>query len=231
MKHFVISSISASLLLCLPCLAQSGAIIPEHGSGHATQPTCVILKRMGPADQVTSHLYSFGIRGKQFQYIEGKLPDGFPFHGRLTDHDVRNLQARGTEVLVLEPHYTTDDLKQARADCRGETGKTPNQSEAKAVPAETPAGDPPLTNAAEKSAATAVTSTSSASAKLSITSSPVGADIMVDGNFVGNTPSDVQLPDGQHTILVKKSGFKEWERKMKISGGSNIHLNAELEVK
>ena len=33
----------------------------------ASSEPCVILKRMGPADEVTSHLYSFGIRGKQFQ--------------------------------------------------------------------------------------------------------------------------------------------------------------------
>jgi hypothetical protein len=235
MKHFAIASISLGVLLCAPCLAQSGTVIPQHGAGHAIEPTCVILKRMGPADQVTSHMYSFGIRGKQFQYIEGKLPDGFPFHGRLTDHDVRNLQARGAEVLVLETHYTTDDLKQARADCRGETGKTPNQSEAKSTPTETPSTDPPgpAHAAAEKpvAAASAATSNASASAKLSVTSAPVGADIVVDGNFVGNTPSDVQVPDGEHTIAVKKSGFKDWERKMKISSGSNVHLNAELEIK
>ena len=36
-----------------------------------TGSTCVILKRMGPADQITSHLYAFGLRGKQFQYVEG----------------------------------------------------------------------------------------------------------------------------------------------------------------
>jgi hypothetical protein len=114
--------------------AQSGAVIPQGGAGHAGQASCIILKRMGPADEVTSHLYSFGIRGKQFQYVEGKLPEGYPFHGRLTDHDVRNLEARGTEVRVLEAHYTADDLKQARADCRGETGKTPIQSEAKPHP-------------------------------------------------------------------------------------------------
>lgn len=239
MKHFTIALISLGLLMCAPCVAQSGAIIPEHGAGHANQPTCVILKRMGPADQVTSHFYSFGIRGKQFQYVEGKLPDGFPFHGRLTDHDVRNLQSRGTEVLVLEPHYTTEDLKQARADCRGETGKTPNQAEAKATPTEAPVDPPAVAPAAAPAAALAAVPASaaasapasSASAKLSVTSAPVGADIMVDGNFVGNTPSDVQLPEGEHTIVVKKSGFKEWQRKMKISGGSNVHLNAEMEVK
>jgi hypothetical protein len=91
---------------------------------------------MGPADEITSHLYSFGIRGKQFQYVEGKLPDGFPFHGRLTDHDVRNLQGRGAEVIVVNQDFSSEDLRQARADCRGETGKTPMQADEKGKPSQ-----------------------------------------------------------------------------------------------
>jgi len=178
---------------------------------------------MGPADQVTSHLYSFGIRGKQFQYIEGKLPEGFPFHGRLTDHDVRDLQARGAEVMVLDAHYTADDLKQARADCRGETGKTPNQSEAQGPPAQSPA--PPTSVPVPVTAMQA----NAASGKISITSSPDGADIEVDDSFVGNTPSEVQVAEGEHSVAVKKVGFKDWQRKLKVNGGSNIHLSADLE--
>ncbi len=65
--------------------------------------------------------------------------------------------------------------------------------------------------------------------KLSVISVPDGADIEVDGSFVGNTPSDVQVEEGDHTISVKKSGFKDWERKLKVSAGSNVRLNAELE--
>ena len=71
--------------------------------------------------------------------------------------------------------------------------------------------------------------TAPASAKLQLESDPSGADIQVDGSFVGNTPSDVQVPEGEHIIAVKKAGFKDWERKMKVSGGSNVHLNAVLE--
>ena len=67
------------------------------------------------------------------------------------------------------------------------------------------------------------------SAKLQIDSTPPGADIEVDGSFVGNTPSDVQLEAGDHTVLVKKSGFKDWQRKMKSSAGSSVHIGAELE--
>jgi hypothetical protein len=65
--------------------------------------------------------------------------------------------------------------------------------------------------------------------KLSIVSIPDGADIELDGSFVGNAPSDVQVAEGDHTVTVKKTGFKDWERKMKVSGGSSVHLNAELE--
>jgi hypothetical protein len=69
----------------------------------------------------------------------------------------------------------------------------------------------------------------SSTAKLQIESIPPNADIEIDGNFVGNTPSDVQVVEGDHTLFVKKSGFKNWERKLKSSAGSNVHVNAELE--
>jgi len=67
------------------------------------------------------------------------------------------------------------------------------------------------------------------SAKLQIDSSPPGADIEVDGSFVGNTPSEVQIAAGDHTVVVKKSGFKNWQRTLKSSAGSSVHLTAELE--
>ena len=69
----------------------------------------------------------------------------------------------------------------------------------------------------------------SVAAKLQLESDPPGADIELDGSFIGNTPSDVQVAEGEHTVSVKKTGFKDWERKLKVSGGSSVHLNAELE--
>jgi hypothetical protein len=67
------------------------------------------------------------------------------------------------------------------------------------------------------------------SAKLQLDSDPSGADIQMDGSFAGNTPSDVQVSEGSHTITVKKAGFKDWERTLKVSSGSNVHLSAQLE--
>jgi PEGA domain len=64
--------------------------------------------------------------------------------------------------------------------------------------------------------------------QVSVASAPAGADIEVDGSFVGNTPSTIDLPAGDHTVAVSKNGYKTWARKMKSNGG-NVNLNVELE--
>jgi hypothetical protein len=66
-------------------------------------------------------------------------------------------------------------------------------------------------------------------AQLQISSSPDGADIEIDGSFVGNTPSNVGVTAGQHDIAVKKVGFKPWERKIAVSSGQ-VNVNAVLEA-
>jgi hypothetical protein len=87
----------------------------------------------------------------------------------------------------------------------------------------------PAEEAARPATASPAAVPARSTAKLSITSVPDGADIEVDGNFSGNTPSDIEVPEGEPTITVKKSGYKDWQRKMKVVAGSSIHLNAEME--
>lgn len=89
-----------------------------------------------------------------------------------------------------------------------------------------PAGSAPQQT---QTASSPAQSASPTFAKLQIESSPPGADIEVDGSFVGNTPSEVQVAEGDHTVVVKKAGFKNWERTLKSSAGSSVHLSAELE--
>lgn len=67
-----------------------------------------------------------------------------------------------------------------------------------------------------------------ATARVSVASTPDGADIEIDGSFVGNTPSTIEVAPGEHTVTVTKSGFKPWTRKAKISGGE-IRMAVELE--
>ena len=68
------------------------------------------------------------------------------------------------------------------------------------------------------------------SAKLRLESDPAGADIEIDGSFVGNTPSGVDVATGEHSIAIKKAGYETWERKLRVTGG-DINLSAELEKK
>ena len=72
-----------------------------------------------------------------------------------------------------------------------------------------------------------MTETSSAS-RISVSSISANADIEVDGSFVGNTPSSVEVTPGEHSVVVKKTGYKNWERKLKVTGGS-VNVSAELE--
>jgi len=65
-------------------------------------------------------------------------------------------------------------------------------------------------------------------ASLSIESTPSGADIEIDGAFVGSTPSTVNVGPGSHQIAVKKKGFAEWTKALSVTGGM-VQLNAELE--
>jgi len=68
---------------------------------------------------------------------------------------------------------------------------------------------------------------SGVASNLAINSTPTGADIYLDQNFVGNTPSTVNVPAGKHSVLVRKTGFQDWVREMNFSGGS-ITLTAEM---
>ena len=85
-------------------------------------------------------------------------------------------------------------------------------------------GTTPTNAAAAPSASPAV------QASLAIESTPPGADIEVDGGFVGNTPSTVNISLGSHSIVLKKMGFTDWNKTLNVTGGT-VHLAAELEQK
>ncbi len=62
-----------------------------------------------------------------------------------------------------------------------------------------------------------------------VKSTPEGADITVDGKYVGSTPSSLRLPSGDHQISIEKAGFKLWQRTLTVSAGGNITIDATLE--
>ncbi len=75
--------------------------------------------------------------------------------------------------------------------------------------------------------ATAPPAAASGSAPITITSDRSGADIEVDGVFVGNTPTTIPLPSGVHQVSVR-SGNNVWQRNLQVTSGSTVTVNAQL---
>lgn len=70
--------------------------------------------------------------------------------------------------------------------------------------------------------------TQPATVKVTVDPGVSGAEIEVDGEFVGTTPSTIDLTPGEHDIKISKAGYKVWQRKMNVSGGS-INVSPQLE--
>jgi hypothetical protein len=62
---------------------------------------------------------------------------------------------------------------------------------------------------------------------LTLTSTPDGADVEVDGAFVGTTPSTIPIASGDHSVRVSKKGYQPYEKHLHTSGGM-INLHADL---
>jgi hypothetical protein len=56
--------------------------------------------------------------------------------------------------------------------------------------------------------------------QLDVSSTPVGADIFVDGRFVGQTPGTLEISEGEHTVDVRKKGYAIWQRRVVVSSGT-----------
>jgi quercetin dioxygenase-like cupin family protein len=61
-----------------------------------------------------------------------------------------------------------------------------------------------------------------------VTSTPAGADIHVDGSYVGATPSDIDLTCCWHDMTISKPGLKPWTRRLRNTGGQ-VNITADLQ--
>jgi hypothetical protein len=66
-------------------------------------------------------------------------------------------------------------------------------------------------------------------ASVDFNSNPPGADILIDGNVVGNTPSTLHVDAGRHVIQLRIGGYRSWTRTMVVEPGSSPSIRATLE--
>jgi uncharacterized protein (TIGR02266 family) len=132
-----------------------------------------------------------------------------------------------------EPKPAAADTAKAEAPKPAEAAK-PNEKAAEAKPPADKSSETP--KPAEKPAETAAAAPS-APPMLKITSTPAGAEVVIDGVPVGTTPfsSKDVTPDGTHAISLKKDGYETHERMISGSdwsrgrgGAQSLKFNVKL---
>lgn len=89
--------------------------------------------------------------------------------------------------------------------------------------------DSALKNASPAPSQTASPPVSDATVLVQVSSDPSGADIALDGDYAGSTPSQIKLKPGAHSIKITKKGFQPWERSINVQSGESRSIAAELE--
>ena len=65
---------------------------------------------------------------------------------------------------------------------------------------------------------------------VSIESEPAGADVFLDGAFVGSTPlPNYGIAAGEHVLEISRTGFAKWNRKLLVTMGVPTRVRATLE--
>ncbi|MGA7216686.1 MAG: PEGA domain-containing protein [Candidatus Sulfotelmatobacter sp.] len=65
--------------------------------------------------------------------------------------------------------------------------------------------------------------------KCNFASTPAGAEITLDGKYVGSTPSEIGLGPGTHAIVLFVPGFALWKRDLTVLPGSELTVSAVLQ--
>jgi PEGA domain len=65
--------------------------------------------------------------------------------------------------------------------------------------------------------------------RCNFTSTPPGAEITVDGKYLGSTPSEIPLSTGAHVVVFSMPGFAQWKRDLTVTAGSELTVSAALQ--
>lgn len=92
----------------------------------------------------------------------------------------------------------------------------------------TPAPAPPQIAAPAPAVAVAA-SNMRETVRCTFSSTPPGAEVTVDGRYMGNTPSEIGLSTGTHVVVVSMPGFTQWKRELTVAADSVVNVTANLQ--
>lgn len=64
---------------------------------------------------------------------------------------------------------------------------------------------------------------------VAILSDPAGAEVYVDGHFVGQTPATLHLASGAHRIELRAGGKRDWSRELEVIKDSEVTVRPVME--
>jgi PEGA domain len=146
------------------------------------------------------------------------LPKGESFDARREKH--------GLEV------YYVDDKGKERKQLYALVNANGKSSPAVAAVATQPvqAAPPPRQSSpAPQAEASPAQAAPAEKVKCNFSSTPAGAEITLDGKYVGSTPSEIELITGTHVIVFSMPGFAQWKRDLTVLSGSQLTVNAILQ--
>lgn len=153
------------------------------------------------------------------------LPKGESFDAKREKHglEVYYVDDKGKERKQL---YTLVDTE-GKSSTSAAVAAVPTQPvPAVAAPQQSspvPAPVPPASSVQE------VTPEKTEKVMCKFNSTPSGAEITLDGKYVGSTPSEIGLTTGTHVVVFSLPGFTQWKRDLTVMSGSELSVSAILQ--
>jgi len=149
------------------------------------------------------------------------LPKGESYDAKVEKRGLTIYYADDNGKPRKQFYAMTGSPLQANTDSPASAAAAPAATVAPAAPAAPPAASPVQAAAPAQASGGAV--------KCNFNSAPAGAEITLDGQYVGSTPSVVNIATGAHTVQISLPGFAVWKRDLTVSPGSELTVNALLE--
>ncbi|MGA8143284.1 MAG: PEGA domain-containing protein [Candidatus Acidiferrales bacterium] len=175
----------------------------SYPSSYFHKPHTVFSSRLEHA--LVLHIHKEGFSSQQLTLTEGPLQ-----WVSLTGHH------QGTYFLLKQEHF--DFKLEAISEAKGSSPATPS---AKTGPGGEPSGA--LVRASLDAAR-------AAASNVTFASDPSGAEIYIDGKFVGQTPSTISMQPGSHVVVLRASGRKNWQRDLDVLKDSQVAFHPVLEL-
>jgi hypothetical protein len=150
------------------------------------------------------------------------LPTGESFEARKVKH--------GVVVYYIDDKGKARSQMYTMVDAKGKEHPPANAIAAVVQPI-------PVATASRQSAPVSAPTTPASSVqeilpekvRCNFSSTPSGAEIMLDGRYMGSTPSQIGLSVGTHVVVFSTPGFSQWKRELTVVSGSELSVSGTLQ--